>query len=65
MKLPNFEMAEVPEAKVVSYLLSLEHRDGRGKALFFLKFGFSVRQWRVLAEAFKQHAVANDVSSIE
>jgi hypothetical protein len=34
MKLPNFEHAIIPEHKIVGYLLSLSHRDGRGESGF-------------------------------
>ena len=46
MKLPNFEHAIIPEHKIIGYLLSLSHRDGRGKAVFFLRFGFSSDAWQ-------------------
>lgn len=49
MKLPNAEDAVVPEAKIAHYLLSPTHRDGRHKAAFFLRFGFSAEAWPVLA----------------
>ena len=62
MKLPNLENAIVKREKVVDYLLSMTHRDGRGKAKFFFGFGFVLEQWQVLAEALKAHAAANDVS---
>ena len=40
MKLPNVEQVIVPRAKIVDYLLSETHRNGRYKAAFFLRFGF-------------------------
>src|SRR5438105_1390408 len=40
MKLPLGEQAVVPEAKLVDYLLSDTHPQGRGKALFFRQRGF-------------------------
>ena len=50
MKLPNAEHARVDRAKVVDYLLSLEHGKGRGKAGFFLRFGFSRERWEEFVE---------------
>ncbi len=61
MKLPNAELAEVPESKLVRYLLSLEHEDGRGKAQFFDEIGFRAENWGDLASALRVHALAHDV----
>ena len=65
MKLPNYERALVPQAKITAYLLSLNHEDGRSKARFFMSFGFAVEQWQTLAEALLAHAAAHEVAKIE
>lgn len=65
MKLPHIERAEIPRAKIVDYLLSLSHPDGRGKATFFLSYGFNVEQWSLLADALRLHAAENEVDKIE
>lgn len=65
MRLRNAELAEIPQDKVVLYLLNLEHRDGRGKAVFFHEFGFRVEFWEMLAEAIRAHALAHEVESTE
>ena len=65
MKPPHHEQATVPEQKIVAYLLSLTHEDGRSKALFFSSFGFAVARWEELADALKQHARANEVVEVE
>jgi hypothetical protein len=57
MKLPNLEKALVPERKITAYLLSLTHRDGRSKAAFFTRFGFSANAWTLLADALRRHAM--------
>lgn len=62
MKLPDVENSEVPEAKVVRYLLSTTHRAGKGKASFFLEFGFDSVRWEELARALKQHAMDNEIA---
>ena len=62
MKLPQVEKAQVPEAKVVNYLLSTTHRAGKGKASFFMEFGFDADRWEDLAKALKQHAMDNEVA---
>ncbi len=48
MKLPNREKAFVPREKIVDYLLSFVHKDGRAKAEFFTRFGFASESWEVL-----------------
>lgn len=65
MKLPNYEKAVIPKAKITDYLLSLGHRDGCSKAKFFIRFGFSLEQWKLLAQALKYHAIHNEISKIE
>ncbi len=35
MKLPNFQNAIIPEAKLSGYCLNLEHKDGKHKARVF------------------------------
>ena len=64
-RLPNAERAIVASAKIVDYLLSLSHPDGRGKARFFLSHGFSPDEWQVLARALRDHAVFHPVSEVE
>ena len=65
MKLPNGAQAEVPEAKILGYLLSPTHRAGKSKAAFFSKHGFATRSWQVLARALRAHAIENEVSHVE
>jgi hypothetical protein len=44
MKLPNLENAYVPEAKIVKYLLNLEHKQGgKDKAVFFMRCGLALQ----------------------
>jgi hypothetical protein len=65
MQLPNLDQAFVPEAKITEYLLDIEHEDGRGKALFFIHFGFSETEWETLAQALLDHAYAHQVAKQE
>jgi hypothetical protein len=65
MKLPNHERANVPREKIRNYLLSPTHRDGRSKAAFFTRYGFSASDWEVLAAALKRHAFEHEVTNIE
>ena len=65
MKLPHLANAVVPAAKITGYLLSPTHRDGRHKAAFFTRFGFTAADWETLAAALRRHAVAHEVMKIE
>ncbi len=65
MKLPYLENAYVPEAKIVEYLLNLKHEDGGGKAIFFLRFGFTIEQWEVMAAALLMHVGAYEVAGVQ
>ena len=65
MKLPHLEKAYVPQAKIVKYLLNLQHpKGGRQKAIFFMRFGFTIEAWEVLAQALLAHAARYQVASI-
>jgi len=61
MKLPSVNEAEVPRAKIVSYLLDPNHRSGKSKARFFTSHGYATERWQELAEALRTHASENEV----
>lgn len=61
MRLPHSDRLSVSRNKVVNYLLSSEHLQGRHKAAFFSAFGFSASNWKALAFALRRHGVENDV----
>lgn len=61
MKLPNAERVEIEQKKIVEYLLSETHEEGRPKAEFFLRMGFSVGRWQELADVLRKHAVTYEV----
>lgn len=65
MKLPHYEQAIVPQRKITEYLLSRTHRDGRSKAVFFGRFGFTIAAWEALADALRNHATEHDVVETE
>lgn len=65
MKLPHAEEAIASEDKLTTYLLDEAHQEGRGKALFFQHFGFSVAQWKVLAQALLDHARTYNIAKAE
>jgi len=60
MKFPNFNLAIVPERKITHYLLNPAHPAGGSKAVFFLRFGFSLRHWETFARMLVQHGLEND-----
>jgi len=64
MKLPNADRARVDREKIVEYLLSLAHPDGRSKAAFFARFGFRIEEWEALAVSLRNVGVSNQVSGI-
>jgi hypothetical protein len=61
VKLPNAALAVVEPEKITDYLLNPNHRFGASKARFFIAFGFGPGAWEVLAEAFRRHALENEV----
>jgi hypothetical protein len=65
VKLPNCDKAIVPPRKITDYLLSSAHRDGRSKAEFFSRFGFTQASWQTLAGALLQHAAQHEIAKIE
>lgn len=65
MYLPNRELAHVPREKIVKYLLDLNHEEGGPKAEFFMRFGFTLENWRALAEALVSHAHQHEVTDID
>jgi hypothetical protein len=64
-KLPNANIAVIPESKIVDYLLSDKHRVGKSKAAFFKSFGFSHEWWQELKDALHQHVLKNSLAEIE
>ena len=65
MKLPNADEVLVPRAKIADYLLSDTHRDGRHKAVFYRRFGFTRANWHELADALKKHALDHEITRDE
>ena len=61
MKLPNPDRLRVDREKIIAYLLSPVHPQGGGKADFFVRFGFRVEDWELLAEALRTHGASQQV----
>jgi hypothetical protein len=61
LKVPNWERATVAPRKITEYLLSADHERGRGKAGFFIRFGFQPHAWEALRRALLQHVAEHEV----
>ena len=64
MKLPCGDQALVPEAKIVDYLLSEAHPQGRSKAAFFRRVGFRSEESGALRTALLQLATTTDMTEV-
>lgn len=64
LKLPNAHALRVDREKVVAYLLSHEHPDGRAKALFFERVGFEAEAWETFAAALRAHGRTHEVATV-
>jgi hypothetical protein len=62
MYLPDAEHATIAPEKVTAYLLVPEHRDNRGKAAFFFRYGFRMDTWEMLAVALVVHGGAHPIT---
>lgn len=62
MTLPNADQAHVPDEKVVGYLLSEEHANGRSKARFFRSVGFTKAEAAALIAALLEVARTGSVT---
>jgi|ERR1043166_9015846 len=62
MELPNLSLAQVSREKIVDYLLSPTHKDGRHKHNFFIRFGFKTEAREELARSLRQHATDYEVT---
>jgi Domain of unknown function (DUF6883) len=65
VKLPHADRLEIAKAKVAQYLLSSTHRAGKGKAEFFIAYGFTASAWEELATALRHHTKEHDVTLAE
>jgi hypothetical protein len=63
-EIPDRALARVDRTKLVDYLLSPTHADGRTKAEFFTRFGFRADRWQDLAEALRALGATNPISGV-
>ena len=65
MRLPNAEIAYVPPAKILAYLLADDHPKGGSKSRFLVRFGFNRAQWQILEQALLAHATNHAVAAVD
>ncbi|HHT9112500.1 MAG: hypothetical protein HZA47_07040 [Planctomycetes bacterium] len=64
MNLPNADQAQVDHKKITEYLLCISHPDGSNKAHFFSQFGFTLENWKILAESLRKHGATYNVTKV-
>lgn len=64
-KLPRPKTLLIEEKKIRDYLLNSKHKDGAGKAKFFLARGFTLEDWAALAHALREHGRQRPVTKVE
>jgi hypothetical protein len=60
--LPRRDELHVEEKKVVNYLLNPDSADGKSKARFFTRLGFTRQAWTVFADALREHGATRPIS---
>ncbi|MDE2938664.1 MAG: hypothetical protein OXR67_07055 [Chloroflexota bacterium] len=64
MTMPYTENLAVDTRKLVDYLLSPVSSRGRHKAAFFQRFGYTIANMTVFAEALREHGQSQQVTRI-
>ncbi|HPG41254.1 MAG TPA: hypothetical protein PLP19_19020 [bacterium] len=64
MKLPNREYADIPQTKLIDYLLSENHAVGRSKATFFRNIGFDELNHLLLKKAIYDIAQKEEIKQV-
>lgn len=65
MRLAEISQLHVAERKITHYLLDLSSEEGKSKADFFLRFGFTLEAWQILAQALAAHAQQHEITKVE
>lgn len=60
MRVPNAENAIIEQAKVVRYLLDVDHPQGGSKARLLLSLGYTTVQWSQLDADLRQQHLAEE-----
>ncbi|MDD5199601.1 MAG: hypothetical protein PHC88_07330 [Terrimicrobiaceae bacterium] len=64
-RLQNADRAQVEPTKLTDYLLSLSHPDGKGKAKFFMQFGFAQAKPEQLEASLRSHGLTQPVVEVK
>src|SRR5207247_1677008 len=64
-KMPDAHLARVETAKITDYLLSLSHPKGKGKANFFMNFGFTPAHAARFEASLLKHARTQPVINVK
>jgi len=59
--LPNYDQRWIPDSKVRDYLLTTTTAKAKSRHDFFIRFGFSGRDWTRLRDALLLHVLAADI----
>jgi len=62
VKLPGAERAVIPEAKLRDYILNPDNPDGRAKAAFLTRLGYSREEWVRLELDLRQQHLLEDAA---
>ena len=65
IRLTNCSQAIISRTKIENYLLNFNHREGKSKAMFFSKFGYSLSNSLDLREALRKLACESLVVQVE
>lgn len=60
MKVPNAENAVIDQAKIVRYLLDVDHPDGGSKARLLISLGYTPANWQQLEDDLRKMHLTED-----
>jgi hypothetical protein len=64
MKILNAERAIISREKIIRYLLNTEHKRGGSKAALLVSFGYTVDDWRRLADGLRAYHLTVDATVV-
>jgi hypothetical protein len=65
VKLPNADRAIIKTEKLLNYILSTDHPEGKFKAAFFRKFGYQSSNWESLEKDFRKLILSHHTADVE
>ena len=63
-RLPNPHLLRIEPAKILEYLLNLDHPKGGGKAKFFFAVGFTADNPEQFSDSMRVHAARNIIAAV-